>query len=242
MNGPIQLGGGALSHEDDEHFTVMVVNGPFVITSPVTSTKGYHLIVNGPVFAPQGSGDALGAALQELNGPLVLYSGDVGEFKVHAGQAKLNASVLANEGGQPNDMLLVAGQIFITGQTETIGYKQVYVAGQAFIPRENEEVLSPYLQVYGQIIWYSGTPRVVNGEEEFSGAFFEYLDEPVTLIINGSAKFQEDVSVDAVREKITEIILNGVIEGPEHLLPLLQALTKEKNGEIRLLGSGGNEE
>ena len=148
----------------------------------------------------------------------------------------MNAAALANQNGSPEDLLIVAGQLFVTGQVETVGYKEIYVAGQALIPRENEAVVSSHLQVAGQIIWYSGEPRLFNGNEEFSVLFFEYLEEPVTLIINGMAKFQKGISPELLREKVTEIVLNGMIEAPAPLVPMLQVLTKEKNGSINVAG------
>ena len=38
-------------------------------------------------------------------------------------------------------------------------------------------------------------------------------------------------------EHVREVILNGVIKAPAHLVPLLQVLAKEKNGEIQVSGA-----
>ena len=56
------------------------------------------------------------------------------------------------------------------------------------------------------------------------------------MIINGEATFDNDVTVDMVRENVREVILNGVIKAPKHLVPLLQVLAKEKNGVIQVAG------
>lgn len=233
MNGPVQMGGDSFVSDGGDRLQLLIINGPIIFTTPVTNTHDVQFVVNGPVFAPQGSENALGAAVRQLNGPLIYYRSE-GEVKVHSGQAKLNSSVLANANGSPEDILLVGGQLLVTGKIESVGFKQIYVAGQALLPRAAEELLSPYLQVFGQAIWYTGTPRTFSGDDSFSAAFLEYLEEPVTLIINGRASFKPDVSPELLREKVTEIMLNGMIEGPEHLVPMLQVLTKEKNGSIEV--------
>ena len=67
------------------------------------------------------------------------------------------------------------------------------------------------------------------------------MEGPVTLIINGSVEFQDDISLELLRAKVNEIVLNGIIEGPAHLVPLLQVLTKEKNGMINVAGADDEE-
>ncbi|MEM7130281.1 MAG: hypothetical protein AAF702_28395 [Chloroflexota bacterium] len=232
MNGPIQMGGDSLV-SDDDCLQLLVVNGPLIFMTPVTESRDVQLVVNGPVFAPQGSENALGAAIRQLNGPMDFYHTD-GDIKVHSGQAKLNGAVLANANGSPEDILLIAGQLLVNSQVESVGFKQIYIAGQALIPKEAEELLSPYLQVFGQIVWYSGTPRSFDGNESFNAAFFDYLPEPITLILNGIIKFDADITPELLKEKVTEIILNGIIEAPAHLVPLIQVLTTEKNGMINV--------
>ncbi|MEZ4861552.1 MAG: hypothetical protein R3C14_09605 [Caldilineaceae bacterium] len=233
INGPAQMGGEALVSDDDTQLILLLLNGPLIFTTPVTQVQGYELMVNGPIFAPQGSDNVLSRAIRVLHGPLIYYNPE-GEIRVHAGQAKLTASALANEQGNPTDLLFVGGQMLVSGEIKKVGYKQIYVGGQAFIPKGNEDVLAPYLQVFGQAIWYSGELRTINGNEELGAAFFEYLAEPVTLIINGIVEFQADVTPELLRAKVTEIVLNGIIESPAHLAPLLQVLTKEKNGMINV--------
>lgn len=231
MHGPIHLGGEALVNDDEDTLTLMTIHGPVVFTTPVTTSKGYQLIVHGPIFAPEGSGDALGRAIRQLDGPLVYYKAG-GEVKIQGGQVKLNATALTNPTGDSEDILLLAGQITITGEVKEVGYKQVYLLGQALIPKANEAILSPYLQVFGQVIWYSGEPRALNGNDELGALFFDYLEEPATLIINGTVTIQNDVTSELLRAKVSEIFLNGTITAPSQLIPMLQALTKEKNGAI----------
>lgn len=233
VNGPAQMGGNGLINQDEELIILFMLNGPLIFTSPVETIKGYELIINGPIFAPKTSNEGLQAAIRVLQGPLIYYNPS-GEIKVHAGQAKLGNAALANQNGNPEDLLFVGGQLLVSGEITEVGYKQIYVGGQAFIPKASEAVVSPYLQVFGQIIWYSSEPRTINGTEELDTQFFDYLPEPITLIINGVVTLLPDVTPDALRAKVTEIVLNGVLEGSAELVPLLKALTKEKNGMINV--------
>ncbi|MCB0090256.1 MAG: hypothetical protein KDE54_20270, partial [Caldilineaceae bacterium] len=68
----------------------------------------------------------------------------------------------------------------------------------------------------------------------FGAAFFEYLPEPISLIINGVVDIEPDVTVELLRAKVTEIVLNGILSGPKEVVPLLQVLTVEKNGMINV--------
>jgi len=240
INGPAQMGGDALIGADEKLITILMVNGPLIFTSPVQQIKAYELIINGPIFAPQASDEGLNAAIRVLQGPLIYYNTS-GEVKIHAGQAKLGASALANENGNPDDILFVGGQLLVSGEVTTIGYRHIYVGGQAFIPKVSEAAVSPYLQVFGQTIWYTSEPRTINGNEELGAHFFSYLPEPITLIINGVVTLKPDVQPELLRTKVTEIMLNGVLEGSAEIVPLLQALTKEKNGMITIAASGGDE-
>ena len=45
----------------------------------------------------------------------------------------------------------------------------------------------------GEIVRYTAPPRVFEGKDTFYGAFFELLDEPVTLVLRGKFVFDDDV-------------------------------------------------
>ncbi|MEZ4663003.1 MAG: hypothetical protein R2911_36100 [Caldilineaceae bacterium] len=53
---------------------------------------------------------------------------------------------------------------------------------------------------------------------------------------------EPDVTVELLRSKVTEIVLNGILEGPKELVPLLQVLTVEKNGMINVAGKDDQDE
>ncbi|MEZ4710477.1 MAG: hypothetical protein R3A44_24960 [Caldilineaceae bacterium] len=240
INGPVQLGGDAFSAESDL-LNVYVVNGPLIFTTPVHNVHNTQLVVNGPILAPEGSESALGMAIRDLNGPTVYFPAG-GQVRSQTGQVRLDGDVLANGSGNESDVFLVVGQTFITTPVAKVGYRQVVVAGQLFAPRESQGLLSNYLNVAGQVVWYTGVPRFVNGNDSFAAAFFEYLREPVSLIINGVVTIEPDVTVELLRAKVTEIVLNGILEGPKELVPLLQVLTVEKNGMINVAGEDDEDE
>ena len=59
--------------------------------------------------------------------------GDVGVANLNApGQIVLSGEALAITDGDPDDILVIAGQLVITSPVHKVGYKQVIVAGQVF--------------------------------------------------------------------------------------------------------------
>jgi hypothetical protein len=236
--GPMQTSGEGLAPQesDGDGENILVVMGPLTITTPVEKIGYTQLIVMGPIFAPKGSEAALGSTMVRVIGPIQYYPAGAG-VKIQTGQVKLSGAILANPAGDANDVLVVFGQVFITSPIEKVGYKHVIVGGQMFAPKQSEDVLGPYLEVNGQVLWYSGTPRIFNGDDRLSAAYFDLLKEPITMLINGHVAVESDVTLELFRQKVTEIILNGTLEGPKHLVPLFQALATEHNGVIQVEGA-----
>jgi hypothetical protein len=229
--GSVQLSGEALANPQGEGLHILVVVGGLVITSPVEKVGYDQIVVVGHVLAPEGSEGALGGGITNLQGAIHYYPAGA-KVKVHDGVVKLSGKALANPAGKPNDILIVAGQLIITSPVESLGYSLIVVSGQVFAPRASEDLLGPMLQVNGQVMWYGGVPRFFSGDERFAAAFFELLPEPVTLLLNGSVVIEDDVTVELLRSKVSEIVLNGVLQAPKQLVPILQVLATEKNGEI----------
>ena len=75
-------------------------------------------------------------------------------------------------------------------------------------------------------------PRVFDGKETFYGAFFELLDEPITLVLDGTFRFDEDVSPEVLRQKVREIVFDGKLIAPRRLVPMLQLLATQRDGRI----------
>ena len=50
-----------------------------------------------------------------------------------------------------DDVLVVAGQLVVTGPVATVGFRRVVVAGQVVAPRDSQAVLGPAITVKGQL-------------------------------------------------------------------------------------------
>lgn len=158
-------------------------------------------------------------------------SGDKMEI---SGQSRVSGDFLA--AGEPDSILLVTGQLFVTPPLESIGFREVRVTGQMFLPRGSERVLTGKLRrLTGQILYYrsdAGAPRIFSDGEEIGREFLELLPEPAPFIIMGNVSLDDDISVDLLRSKVVEITLAGKLQAPRHLLSMLQILAVDKVGTI----------
>jgi len=230
--GALVMGGEALAGPDAED-AALIVTGTLILTSPVQRVTYRQVIVIGLVLAPHGSESALGAGLTRVTGSVDYYPYAEGqEVKVSTGQLRAGGEVLANPTGGPDDVLVVAGQLIVTGPVVKVGYRRVVVAGQVLAPRDSQAVLGPVMIVKGQLVWYTGEPRFFLGKERFGRSFFELVDQPLTLALVGSFQIDPDVPAALLREKVQEITLLGKLIAPSQLVGVLQLLTTEKVGEI----------
>jgi hypothetical protein len=230
--GALVLGGEALAGPEVEN-AVLVVTGTLILTSPVPRVAYRRVIVMGLVLAPQGSESALGAGLTRVTGAVDFYPFAEGQqVKVSTGQLRASGASLANPGGGPDDVLVVAGQLIVSGPVTKVGYRRVVVAGQVLAPEESQAVLGPVVTVKGQLAWYSGQPRFFLGAERFGRAFFELIDRPLTLALVGRFEIDADVPAGLLREKVVDITLIGKLVAPKELVGVLQLLTTEKVGTI----------
>jgi hypothetical protein len=230
--GALVMGGEALAGPGAED-AALVVTGTLVLTSPVPQVTYRQVIVTGLVLAPRGSESALGAGLTRVTGSVDYYPYAEGqEVTVSTGELRLGGEVLANPAGGPDDVLVVAGQLIVTGPVAKVGYRRVVVAGQLLAPRDSQAVLGPVTTVKGQLVWYRGQPRFFVGRERFGRSFFELVDQPLTLALVGRFQIDPDVPPELLREKVEEITLVGTLTAPGRLVGVLQLLTTEKLGEI----------
>jgi len=230
--GALVMGGEALADPDAEN-TALIVTGTLILTSPVQRVTYRQVIVMGLVLAPHGSESALGAGLTRVTGSVDYYPYAEGqEVKVSTGQLRFGGEVLANPTGGPDDILVVAGQLIVTGPVAKVGYRRIVVAGQVLAPVDSQPVLGPAVIVKGQLIWYAGQPRFFVGKERFERSFFELLDRPLTLALVGSFEIGPDVPPALLREKVQEITLVGKLVAPRQLVGVLQLLTTENVGKI----------
>jgi hypothetical protein len=143
--------------------------------------------------------------------------------------------MLANPAGQPDDLLIAAGQLVVTGPVATVGYAQVIVAGQLVAPAASRETLEPRVQVQGQTVWYRGDePRIFYEDARVGPDFFRLLDRPVSLILFENLTVEPGVTESMLREKVTEIAMFEDLIAPAELVGVLQVLTTDAFGTIRI--------
>jgi hypothetical protein len=233
--GALTMDGAALAAQSDRP-TVLLVTGVLVITSPVERVGLSAILTVGAVVAPNGSQAALTPALRRTVGGVVYYPWVEGQaVKVFQGDTRVKGEILANPGGGPDDIAIVAGSMVVTSPVPSVGFRQVVVVGTLLAPEESELVLGPALTTVGSAFWYTAPPRMFNGADRFTAGFFELLDEPVTLVLNGSFELAPDVPVQLVKERVAAIVLNGVLNAAPGMVPLLQVLAVQKQGVIGTL-------
>lgn len=154
-----------------------------------------------------------------------------GKVNVVAGQARFTGEALAQ--GDPDTMLVVAGQMVITTVVTSVGFRGLHIAGQLLAPVGSEAaLLSGIGNLTGQAVYYKPGARMFMGHEKLGREFLELIDEPIALMITGHLEFEDDVTPDLLRAKISEIALCGHLEVPRHLLAMAQLLTTDKSGQI----------
>ena len=231
QTGSMVVGGDGLGAPDD----VLVVIGLLLISSPVTGPVPKRVHVIGSVLAPRGSEQILGQSLAGGTGAVTYYPYAEGqEVKVLSGQVRLSPAMLANPTGRPDDILVVAGQVVVTGEVTTVGYRTTMIAGQLAAPTASRDVLEPAIQVQGQAIWYEGVnPRVYFGDARIGPDFLRLLDPPAALMVLGDLTVAEDVTEAALREKLTGIAVFGDVFAPAGLIGAVQILATDVFGDIK---------
>lgn len=208
---------------------VLIVIGALLITSPVTGPLPRQLHVTGLVLAPHGSASALGSVLATSTGNLSYYRYAEGQdIKVLTGEVTLSGAMLENRAGQPDDILLAAGEIMVTDDVREVGYRLVVAAGNIVAPEGSREVIEPRLQVHGAVAWYSGaSPRAFHGSTSLGAGFFRQFGEPATVVSFGDLAILPDVTESLLREKVAGFTLFGRTSAPAELVGVVQFLATD---------------
>lgn len=233
FSGQITLGGDALAGSDADHHEVLVAAGQLILTSPVTRVGYTDLILLGQVIAPTGSETALGAVSRRLSGQVLYYPYVEGATVRPLLAGTISGEALANIAGQPTDILLSVGNLVVTSPARRLGYQHVAVTGNVVVPKDTDsEILSRLIPLSGQVVSYSAPPRVFDGKDHFSADFFELLDEPITLVLDGKFSFDQDIPRELLLQKLAALVFDGKIRAPRHLVPVLQARSIARDGKI----------
>ncbi len=218
--GTLVLTGEAFADEKNKD-DVLVVTGTLIATEPVRRVALAGVIVTGTVLAPEGS-EALAAALTRLTGTFDTFPYREGQRIEHrSGNIEIGASGLANRGGTPHDVLLVSGVLTVRGEISDIGYERIVVAGSLVAPRQNQDLLEPRVTA-NSTVWYTAPPKSFSGTTTLSKAFFQLLDEPVTLILHGTTTIDPDVTLDDVKPAVAAVYSHGTLRAPKDVLSLFQ--------------------
>jgi hypothetical protein len=76
---------------------------------------------------------------------------------------------------------------------------------------------------------------VFDGKDHFSAGLFELFEAPITLVLDGSYSFDDDVTPELLRRCVAAIVLDGKIRAPRRLVPMLQMLCIARDGKIESL-------
>lgn len=234
--GMATLGGDAFAPEDGPE-TALVVVGGLVVTGPVEQVTYRQISVVGMVLMPKGS-ESFGGRLTHLIGGARTYQYEEGlQVRSVAGDATLSAAMIANENGNPHDVLLASGEVLIDEPVESVGYQSVIVSGELIAPRDSRERFGSKLELAGEAHWYRGNnPRVVAGDETYDADFLSLVDEPLSLIVTGHLTFAEDVTNELIKKAVADIVLTGAITVPPAGQAAVRLLNREGGGAIVITG------
>ncbi|MFG1609080.1 hypothetical protein [Actinoplanes sp. NPDC049265] len=233
--GPLVVGGDGIGRPDE----MLIVVGVLVVTGPVTGELPARISVIGSVYAPRGSEAALGRVSGGGVGTVTYYrrpeGSDGPHVKMLSGQVRLTGAALANQGGDPSDILVAAGQVIITGEVGPVGYSQILIAGQVVAPEAAQAQLESCMEAQGQTVWYrSGDPRIFLDDIELGPDFFRLLDHPISLVVFGDLTIGAGVTTDLIRENVADLVLLGDVLAPAGAVPAIQVLATALMGQIRV--------
>lgn len=190
---------------------------------------------NGLIIAPESLSSALSRIPQHNNGCICLVPHTTGKVVFLSGNVSLGGEYFANSNGTPEDILVIAGQVVVTSAVAKIGFQDIVVAGELILPKGSEVVLGSTLsRMLGEVLYYSNTSnvRLFIGNDTFSNSFFDFIDDKMTMVLVGSFEMDNDVQIESIRSKVSEIILKGDLTASKSIVPLLQYLATSKKGNI----------
>jgi len=146
--------------------------------------------------------------------------------------------------GDENAILFIAGALYVTSPVERVGYREIRPAYTTYIPKGSEDVIRAKIgHLSGPTFSYRYPPgaRAIVTDETIGRAFLEMLPEPTPLMVCRELTFSNDVTVEVLRKKITEIILlGGTICTTANLLPAIQLLTTQRYGDGAIKSSAAS--
>ena len=93
-----------------------------------------------------------------------------------------------------------------------------------------------------EVISYTGTLRVVDGEYQLTQSELDYTENKLALIVHGVVEIAKNVDPKVLYEKLDRVDLYGVITGTEEQCGVLQTKLKVKKGVVDINENKVNEE
>jgi hypothetical protein len=153
--------------------------------------------------------------------------------RVRVGSQEVSGRDLANPSGQETDILLVVGTLAVTSPIERFGYQHLVTVGTLVVPPGSEDVLAGRVTTLaGRVVYSLARLRQFTGNDSFGRSFFEYLDEPILLVVTGNCTLEEDVTPDILKQKVAGIILTGNLVAPREAIGMAQTLMLAKAGNV----------
>ncbi len=231
--GMTTFGGEAFAAADGPD-TALIVVGGLIVVGEVPKVTYRQISVIGMALIPHGAESVLGGHLTDMIGASRGYAYSEGvQIRSLSGRTSLSGAMIANEAGNPGDVLLVAGTVVIDDPITAVGYQLIIVSGQLIAPRDGRDRLGSVLEVAGEALWYRGDhPRVVDGAETYDAEFLSVVDEPLSLIVLGDLTFAADVTNGLVRAAVADIVNTGTITVPRAAKAAVQLLARDNSGKI----------
>jgi hypothetical protein len=232
MTGQVTMSGETLAAPPEGAEETLVIIGQLVLTSLVADAAR-EVVVIGQVLAPTGSETGLGKALRRMTGQVAYYPYTPGSRVVILHGGEMAGEALPHLGVQEGDTALMLGDLILTSNPPLDGYKGLVVMGNVLVPHGGEGPLyGRVLPQGGRIIGYDPPIRVFDGNHRIGAAFFEMLDEPITLVLDGNIIIEDDVTPDMVRQKVRALVMDGNMKAPRAALGALQAVALSLDGNF----------
>lgn len=161
--------------------------------------------------------------------------------ETRTGQVEISGDSLA--AGNEHTILTLVGQVVVTPEVTQVGYRGVILIGHVLLPKSAERALAgKIINQTGQIVYYEGGTnlRVFMEDVCLTKAFFDLVEEPMTLVLVGDSTFSVDVTPEVLRQKVRSIALVGdaTVENPD-LQPVIQFMAKTMLGSVSVGAVGG---
>lgn len=159
------------------------------------------------------------------------------------GQVEMPGDALA--AGDERTILMLIGQVVVTPEVQSVGYRGVILVGQVLLPKSAQGPLATkIINQTGQILYYEGgNPRVFFEDVRITRGFLELLEDHTTLLLVGDSTFAADVPAALLRQRVQSIALLGdaTVEAPT-LQPLVQFLARPAVGSVKVAAGDGGED